>query len=70
MSQSEHDWAFAKRALARGDDAEEVVRKIAEHRAGDKPNPEYYARLTVTKSAAEFTSSSHTNDESGPEPKH
>jgi hypothetical protein len=70
LSQSEHDWAFAKRALARGDDPEEVVHQIAQHRAGDKPNPEYYARLTVTKAAAEFSSSSHTNDEARPEPKH
>src|SRR5205823_908961 len=29
LSQSEHDWAFAKRALARGDDPEEVTRRIA-----------------------------------------
>jgi hypothetical protein len=52
LSQSEHDWAFAKRALARGDDPEEVIRRIAQHRAGDKPEPEYYARLTVTKALA------------------
>ncbi len=70
LSQSEHDWAFAKRALARGDDPEDVIRQIAQHRAGDKPNPEYYARLTVTKAAGEFNSSPHANDESRPEPKH
>src|SRR5215831_20703550 len=44
LSQSEHDWAYAKRALARGDDAEEVIRRIADYRAADKDNPEYYAR--------------------------
>jgi RepB DNA-primase from phage plasmid len=53
LSQSEHDWAFAKRALARGVDPENVTRQIAQHRAGDKPDPEYYARLTVTKALAE-----------------
>src|SRR6266487_4748171 len=46
-SQSEHDWAYAKRALARGDTPEEVIRRIADFRAEDKPSPEYYARHTV-----------------------
>src|SRR5882757_8603291 len=48
-SQSERDWAFAKRALARGDDPEDIVRRIAKYRAADKPDPLYYARLTVQK---------------------
>jgi hypothetical protein len=48
-SQSEHDWAYAKRALARGDDPEVVIRRIADFRAHDKANPESYARRTVTK---------------------
>ena len=46
-SQSERDWSYAKRALARGDDPEAVIQRIADYRADDKPNPEYYARLTV-----------------------
>jgi RepB DNA-primase from phage plasmid len=54
LSQSEHDWAFAKRALARGDDPEEVIRQIAQHRAGDKSDPDYYARHTVEKAIAEL----------------
>jgi len=54
LSQSEHDWAFAKRALARGDDPEEVIRRIAQHRAPDKSDPEDYARRTVTKAQAEL----------------
>jgi hypothetical protein len=54
LSQSEHDWAFAKRALARGDDPEEVIQQIAQHRAGDKADPQYYARLTVTKALADL----------------
>jgi hypothetical protein len=49
LSQSEHDWAFAKRALARGDDPEDIIRRIAQHRATDKSNPEYYARHNVMK---------------------
>ncbi|HET9377771.1 MAG TPA: DNA-primase RepB domain-containing protein [Chthoniobacterales bacterium] len=54
LSQSEHDWAFAKRALARGDSPETVVRRIAQHRSTDKSNPEYYARHTVEKALAEL----------------
>ena len=54
LSQSEHDWAFAKRALARREDPKEVIRRIAQHRAADKTNPEYYARHTVEKAMAEL----------------
>ncbi len=54
LSQSEHDWAFAKRALARGDDPEGVIQQIADHRSGEKSDPQYYARLTVTKALAEM----------------
>jgi RepB DNA-primase from phage plasmid len=61
LSQSEHDWAFAKRALARGDKPEEVIRQIAQHRAIDKPNPEYYARHTVEKAQAELNQRSESN---------
>jgi hypothetical protein len=52
LSQSEHDWAYAKRALARGDDPEEVIRRITDYRADDKHDPEYYARHTVQKALA------------------
>jgi RepB DNA-primase from phage plasmid len=48
-SQSEADWAYARRALARGDDAQEIIRRIADYRADDKHDPIYYARLTVIK---------------------
>jgi hypothetical protein len=47
LSQSEHDWAYAKRALARGDDPEEIIRRIVDYRANDKHDPMYYARHTV-----------------------
>ena len=54
LSQSEHDWAYAKRALARGDDPEEIIRRIADFRAEDKSSPRYYARHTVIKAQAEL----------------
>ncbi len=54
LSQSEHDWAYAKRALARGDDPEEIIRRIADFRTEDKPSPEYYARHTVRKAQADL----------------
>ena len=66
LSQSERDWAFAKRALGRGDDPEEVVRQIAGYRAGDKSNPEYYARLTVNKALAELRSADDTKSVTSP----
>lgn len=46
LTQSERDWAYAKRALARGDDPLDVVRAIASYRP-EKPSPEYYAEHTV-----------------------
>jgi hypothetical protein len=53
-SQSEQDWAYAKRALARGDDSEVVIQRIADYRAEDKDDPNYYARRTVTRAQAEL----------------
>jgi hypothetical protein len=55
-SQSERDWAYAKRALARGDDPEDVIQRIADYRAEDKADPNYYARHTVAKARAELIS--------------
>jgi hypothetical protein len=63
-SQSERDWAFAKRALARGDDPEDVIREIASYRAQDKSNPEYYACLTVTKAMTEVRDTGADNTKS------
>ena len=54
-SQSESDWAYAKRALARGDEPDEIVRRIADYRAEDKADPLYYARLTVGKAQSNFS---------------
>jgi hypothetical protein len=53
-SQSEADWAYAKRALARDNEPEEVIRRIGDSRAHDKHDPEYYARRTVLKAQAEL----------------
>ena len=50
VTQSERDWAYARRALARGDSESTVVAAIAAYRS-DKPNPKYYAELTVRKAA-------------------
>jgi hypothetical protein len=54
LTQSEHDWAYAKRALTRGDDPDLVTRRIADYRSDDKPDPIYYARHTVIKAQAEL----------------
>jgi hypothetical protein len=72
-SQSEADWAYAKRALARGDSPEEVIRRIADYRADDKADPNYYARLTVSKAQSQMrvqnpaTSPAHRKSERLPD---
>jgi len=53
-SQSEYDWAYAKRALARGDDPEVVIQRIADYRSDDKDDPQYYARHIVAKAQAQL----------------
>jgi hypothetical protein len=58
-SQSEHDWAYAKRALARGDDPEVVIRRIADYRVEDKDDPIYYARHTVAKAKEQLDKNDH-----------
>jgi hypothetical protein len=55
-SQSEKDWAYAKGALARGEPAELVAAAIAQHRRYTKPDPVYYANLTVRKAAESLMS--------------
>ena len=51
ISQSERDWAFARRALARGESDESVIAAIASYRRYEKHDPQYYAELTVRKAA-------------------
>jgi len=67
-SQSEQDWAYAKRALARGDDPAVVMQRIADFRAEDKTNPEYYARHTVIKAEASLRASASSRESSGSVP--
>ena len=49
LSQSERDWAYAKRALVRGEPQDMIVSAIAAHRRYEKHNPQAYAELTVRK---------------------
>jgi hypothetical protein len=49
LTQSELDWAYAKRALSRGESPAIVADAIANHRRFDKVGPERYAQLTVRK---------------------
>lgn len=51
LSQSERDWAYAKRALTRGEPQDMIINAIALHRRFDKHNPKAYAQLTVRKAA-------------------
>jgi hypothetical protein len=51
-TQSEHDWSYAKRALARGDDPETVIQRIADYRGSEKHSG--YARRTVEKAQSEL----------------
>ncbi len=50
---SEHDWAWVMRKLERGESLDVLIQKVADYR-DDKPNPQYYARLTVTRAFALF----------------
>ena len=61
VTQSERDWAFAKRALGRGDDPEQVVRRIADYRGDDKHSN--YARYTVEKAQMELQRMKSTHEE-------
>jgi hypothetical protein len=50
LRQSERDWAYAKRALARGERRESVAATIAAYRP-DKHNPQGYAERTVSRAS-------------------
>jgi hypothetical protein len=67
LSQSEYDWAFAKRSLARGDDPELVIKRIADFRSNDKADPDYYARHTGQKAQAELEGAQANFRRSDPE---
>ena len=48
-SQSELDWAYARRALARGDAPDAVIAAISAYRQGEKVDVDDYAARTVRK---------------------
>lgn len=60
LSQSERDWAYAIRALSRGEPRSDVMSAIVKHRP-DKHDPHYYAALTVQK-ATEYLSHDELRD--------
>ena len=49
LSQSERDWAYAKRALARGESPNDIVNAISQFRTGQKSNVVEYAERTVRR---------------------
>jgi hypothetical protein len=53
-SQSERDWAYAKRALGRGEPERRVTEEIARYRDGQKHNPHDYAQRTVRKAVRQL----------------
>lgn len=56
ITQSERDWAYAKRALTRGDSPDTVIASIAQHRAGQKRDAHGYAQRTVRKAGEALAS--------------
>jgi hypothetical protein len=66
LSQSERDWAYARRALSRGEQPEAVIAAIARFRRGTKHDVEYYAELTVRK-AVQSLESTARQESSGPD---
>jgi hypothetical protein len=61
ISQSERDWAHVKSSLANGADPEALIAELARSRRADKSDPQYYARLTVTKALADLRMPSATS---------
>ena len=66
ISQSERDWAYAKRELWRGAEPSAIASAIAEFRKADKSDPHYYAERTVQR-AGEALAAEGRNRESGPD---
>src|SRR6267143_755180 len=54
LSQSERDWAYAKRALERGEPETHVMEEIARYRIGQKRDVQDYAQRTVRKAASQI----------------
>ena len=64
-SQSERDWAYARRALARGESSDKVRAAIAAFRSGQKADVSQYAERTVRKAMESLESDRAVR--SGPE---
>lgn len=62
ISQSERDWAYAKRALARGDTPPQVVRAISNYRRGEKSDVIDYAGRTVRKAQESLAAEAGSED--------
>lgn len=56
ITQSERDWAYAKRAIARGEPVDQIVSAIAAFRRGEKCDPVQYAERTVRKAQTSLSS--------------
>ena len=65
ITQSERDWAYAKRKLSMGVDPEDVTHAIAEYRP-EKWRPESYARRTVEKALAEIQATGSSDETRSP----
>ncbi len=50
-TRSERDWRWVMRELGRGESVDSLIQKLEQSRQ-DKPDPGYYARLTVTRAYA------------------
>jgi hypothetical protein len=50
-SPSEHDWRWAIERIKRGQSIGSLIERLVDYR-DDKPNPEYYARRTITSAYA------------------
>jgi len=59
---SERDWHWVMRQLRQGEPAENLIQKLEQSRQ-DKPNPGYYARLTVTRAYARYALSRGTDSQ-------
>jgi hypothetical protein len=57
---SERDWRWVMQQLGRGESVENLVQKLEQSRQ-DKPDPGYYARLTVTRAYARYALSHGTD---------
>jgi hypothetical protein len=69
VSESERDWYQVHRRLALGHPPQDVVNWLQEKRI-DKPNPKYYAQLTVSKAVKARTRSASNREDSKQNPQH